>query len=275
MLTKLKMPAVGDVEFNEAFSAGGWIMLRLKPGNASTGDGAVIARMGDASVAGGAGWDLYFEKGRFIVNLVGNPLSTHQTATASGSPAQPKNAPTSQGISVSTRSTFPRDEWLHVFFTYDGSRRPSGIKLYVNGSPVETDTVHSNLAADASLRTPAAFELGRRDDYEPLKETRFQDIRFYRRALDPSEVSRLTFEDVAADILAQKPNPGSWTRDDAYTIIRRWYLDQVVPEAKALAAACSAHSEALAALTKDGQPSLIAEERPTPGYADLLKRGDY
>ena len=275
MLTRLKMPTLGDVEFNEAFSAGGWIMLRLKPGNGNTGDGSVLSRMGDSSVAGGAGWELYYDKQRFVVNLVGRSAAGKQTGATQAASVAAKPSQPGQSLSVSTRATFPRDEWLHVFFTYDGSRRPSGIKLYVNGNPVEVDTLRSNLAPDASLRTPAALELGRRDDFEPMRETRFQDIRFFRRALDPSEVGRLGFEDVAADIVALKPNPATWTRDEAYTVVRRWYLDQVDPEAKALAAAFSAHSEALAALTKDGQPSLIAEERPTPGYADLLKRGDY
>mgnify|MGYP003704827535 CR=1 FL=1 len=42
-----------------------------------------------------------------------------------------------RAIQVATRATFPRDEWLHVFFTYDGSRRANGVKIYVNGKPVD------------------------------------------------------------------------------------------------------------------------------------------
>ena len=32
-----------------------------------------------------------------------------------------------------------RDEWVHVFVTYDGSRRAAGLKIFLNGKPAETD----------------------------------------------------------------------------------------------------------------------------------------
>ena len=38
-------------------------------------------------------------------------------------------APTpKRGIQVATKGTFLRDEWQHVFFTYDGSRKAAGVK---------------------------------------------------------------------------------------------------------------------------------------------------
>ena len=36
--------------------------------------------------------------------------------------------------------------WDHLFFTYDGSGKAAGVKLYVNGAPVATKIVSDTLA---------------------------------------------------------------------------------------------------------------------------------
>ena len=59
-------------------------MLRAKPGGGvrtGTGSGSLLARMGDESRKGGAGWDIYQEGTQFIVTLAaaveepGEPLA--------------------------------------------------------------------------------------------------------------------------------------------------------------------------------------------------------
>ena len=49
----------------------------------------------------------------------------------------------------------------------------------------------------------------------------------------------------------------------------------VTPDARALAALATAHDAALELLTRDGDATLIAAEKTTPAYSDVLKRGDY
>lgn len=281
IFTRIRLGDLGDVEASESFSAGGWIFLRASPGGgvrSGTGNGSLLARMGDPSVANGAGWDLYQEGTQFIVNL------TAEVEPPAAGPAEPagtinpraEQAPKPRrGLQVVTRDFFSRDEWHHVFFTYDGSRRAQGVRVYVNGKQVATDVRLNNLGAKDSIRTPAQMQLGRRDDYLPMRETRFQDVRFYRRALDANEVARLPFEDLASEIVAREPDPKKWTTDEAFVVADRFYLGEKDSEAMTLAAAVANHDTALAALTKDGEATLIALEKPTPAYADILKRGDY
>lgn len=273
--THLSLGGSGDVEADEPFSAGGWVMLREKPGYITTGDGALLARMGDDKQSGGAGWEIYKKGQRFIVNLVPPPEPEDTKAGAPAEAPRPGEEKPARGLSVATRDDYPRGQWLHVFFTYDGSRRASGVKIYVNGSPVETYAQADSLKPKQSIRTGASMQLGRRDDYEPMRETRYQDVRFYRRALAEDEVARLPFDDVAAEIVARQPDPSRWTRDEAFVVVDRWYLGRVDAEARRLADAVTAHTGALEALTQGGTPTLIAEERPTPAYADILRRGDY
>ncbi|MBL9189855.1 MAG: DUF1553 domain-containing protein [Opitutaceae bacterium] len=300
IFTRLALGDHGDVEAGDKFSAGGWLMLRAKPGGGvrtGTGSGSLLARMGDDKRRSGAGWDLYQEGTQFFVNLVPDwkadePAATMPAAAddAKKAPAR-KNAkaaarpasdvrntaavPAKRGIQVVTKGTFLRDEWLHVFFTYDGSRKAAGVKIYVNGKPVETEVRLDTLTPKDSIRTDAAMHLGRRDDYLPMRETRFQDVRFYKRALTPDEITRLPFEDIAAEIVAREPDPAKWTTDERFVALDRFFLGEKDADTMALASAIAAHDTAFDALTAGGTATLIALEKPTPAYADLLKRGDY
>jgi mono/diheme cytochrome c family protein len=292
IFTRINLGALGDVEANEKFSAGSWLMLRAKPGGGvrtGTGSGSLLSRMGDEERRGGAGWEIYQDGGRFTINLVPGPaedlveipapkMANKKKAGAKGSDSARYPAAAAapkRGLTLTTSETYPRDEWLHVFFTYDGSRKANGVKLYVNGKSVPLDVKLDALGAKDSIRTDAAMHLGRRDDFQPMRETRFQDVRFYRRALTPAEVARLPFEDPASEIVARQPDPQKWTTDEAFVVAERFYLGEKDTEARTVASALAAHDAALEALTKDGTATLIAVEKTSPAYADILKRGDY
>jgi mono/diheme cytochrome c family protein len=291
IFTRINLGELGDVEASDKFSAGGWIMLRAKPGGGvrtGTGSGALLARMGDEDRRGGAGWEIYQDGGKFTISLVPGPeaseleipapkVGAQKNAKAGGdNPRYPAAAAApKRGLSVTTSGEFPRDEWVHVFFTYDGSRKATGLKFYVDGKLVPLDVKLNTLGPKDSIRTDAAMHLGRRDDVQPMRETRFQDVRFYRRALTVDEAARLPFEDPASEIVARQPNPGGWTTDEAFVVADRFYIGQKDAAAITLVSALAAHDAALEALTKDGTATLVAIEKDTPAYADILKRGDY
>ena len=291
IFTRINLGALGDVEANEKFSAGGWIMLRAKPGGGvrtGTGSGALLARMGDEERRGGAGWEIYQDGGKFTISLVPGPeapeldipaakAGAQKSAKGGGdNPRYPAAAtPPKRGLSVTTSGEFPRDEWVHVFFTYDGSRKATGLKFYVDGKSVPLDVKLNTLGPKDSIRTDASMHLGRRDDFQPMRETRFQDVRFYRRALTADEAARLPFEDPASEIVAREPNPAGWSTDEAFIVADRFYVGQKDAAAITVASALAAHDAALEALTKDGTATLVAIEKDTPAYADILKRGDY
>ena len=294
ILSRINLGDHGDVEASDKFSAGGWLMLRASPGGGvrtGTGSGSLLARMGDAKRKGGAGWEIYQDGGQFTINLVPDsaadpaptapPPAAKKAAKKGAAPAveNPRYAPPApapkRGITVTTKGTFLRDEWLHVFFTYEGNRRAAGVKLYVNGRPAELDVKLDTLAPKDSIRTDAAMHLGRRDDFQPMRETRFQDVRFYKRSLPAAEVARLVYEDVASEIVARQPDAAKWTTPEKFVVADRFFLGEKDQETMTLAAAVTAHETALDALTKDGTATLIAIEKSTPAFADVLKRGDY
>ncbi len=67
--TRVMLDQTGDYDANQAFSSGGWFMLRSAP-NYPIGDtsGALISKMD--TTQHNRGWDLSIKKGIFSVNLV-------------------------------------------------------------------------------------------------------------------------------------------------------------------------------------------------------------
>ena len=297
ILTRINLGDSGDVEADEAFSAGSWIMLRANPGGGvrtGTGNGTLLARMGDAKRRGGAGWDISQSGMRIIVSLTPPaklspapspggeaPAPTTTTVATEGEPEPPAATPIaaeppSNGLQIATKlGQVTRDEWRHLFVTYDGSRQASGLKIYLDGKLAETEVRADALAPQDSIRTDAAMHLGRRDDFNPMRETRFQDVRFYRRHLTPVEVARLPFEDLAAEIVAREPSPAKWSTDEKFIVADRFFLGEVDPEMRGLSVALAEQNASFEKLTKEGTATLIAAEKETPAFSDILKRGDY
>jgi hypothetical protein len=176
-------------------------------------------------------------------------------------------------IRVSTISPLPTDgDWRHIFFTYDGSGRAAGVKVFIDGNPVATEVETDTLRGE-TIRTTAPMQLGwRAPGTNPAKELRYQDIRLYGRSLAPDEARRLPFEDFVAEIAA-KPMP-QWTEDQAH-VAGEFYLNSVDPSFHAAQSQMHALDAQLDQLSTGGDVTQVAWEKPTLAYAAVLERGNY
>ena len=163
-------------------------------------------------------------------------------------------------------------EWHHTFFTYDGSGRASGVKIFVDGSPVatqiESDTLHGE-----TIRTSAPMQLGwRAPGTNPAKELRYQDIRLYSRSLTIAETHRLPFEDYVAEIASKFSS--QWT-EDQWHVASEFYLNSVDPSFRSAQSQMDALDKQLDQLSLGGDITQVAWERPALAYASVLSRGNY
>ena len=188
-------------------------------------------------------------------------------------PETAKDKTPRMAIEVSTVEPLPLDgAWRHVFFTYDGSGSASGVKIYINGSPVATRVVSDTLGR-ATIRTKAPMQLGwRYPDASPSRDTRYQDVRLYGRALAADEVKRLPIEDYVAEVTG-KPT-GTWN-DDQWHAVSEFYLNSVDPAFRAVKDEIAQLNPLLDKLSKGGAITMVAWERPSLAYADVLTRGVY
>jgi hypothetical protein len=176
-------------------------------------------------------------------------------------------------IKVSTVSPLPLDgKWRHVSFSYDGSGKASGVKIYVNGAAVATRVVFDALG-HSTIRTQAPMQLGwRYPDATPAQDTRYQDIRLYGRALTAREAKRLPYEDYVAEITS-KPQP-KWNQDQ-WHVVSAFYLNNVDANYRAIESQIDQLDAQLNKLSEGGPLTLVAWEKPSIAYADVLTRGVY
>jgi hypothetical protein len=143
--------------------------------------------------------------------------------------------------------------------------------LYVDAKPAEVKVVKDKL--DGTVRTSSPLTFGRMSpDADPLRQSAFQDFRFYSRELAADEAARLPFEDYVSEIV-RKPL-SEWTEDE-FKVVSDFYFarrDEVVPS---LIVKIAELNHELDGLSKDGSTTLVSEEAPGLAYADMLTRGVY
>ncbi len=282
--TRVEMGQIGDFEWDQPFSGGGWFMLRSAPNfTSSKVAGALISKMD--STQHDRGWVLAAENGMISLMLADQapkeqpapdkPKKGQKKVDAPKTPKVkiPKDTTPMVAIKVSTVTALPtHGQWDHLFFTYDGSGRAAGVKLYVNGAPVATKVVADTLARK-SMRTSAPLQLGRKSpDEQPARDTRYQDLRLYGRALTEEEAKRLPFEDYVAEITSRPAS--QWNRDQWHAVTE-FYFANVDGPAKAMQVQMQKMDAELDKLSEGGDISLVAQERPAVAYADVLTRGVY
>jgi hypothetical protein len=285
--TRVVLGQTGDFEWSQPFSSGGWFMLRSAPNFTSSSVSGVLVSKMDATQHN-RGWELTAEKGIISVELADQapkeepvPDKPKKGAAKKKEVAKaeapkvitPKDRTPMRGIKVATVTPLPTDgHWDHLFFTYDGSGKAAGVKIYVNGAPVATKTVSDTLAHN-SIRTTAPLQLGRESpDEQPARDTRYQDFRVYARALNADETKRLPFEDYVAEITSK---PASQWNPDQWHAVSEFYFTNVDDQSKAIRSQLAQMDAELDKLSQGGDVSLVAVERPSLAYADVLTRGIY
>jgi hypothetical protein len=285
--TRVVLGQTGDFEWSQPFSSGGWFMLRSAPNFTSSSVSGVLVSKMDATQHN-RGWELTAEKGIITVELAdqapkeepvpdkpkkGAPKKKEVAKTEAPKVVTPKDRTPMRGIKVATITPLPTDgHWDHLFFTYDGSGKAAGVKIYVDGAPVATKTISDTLARN-SIRTTAPLQLGRESpDEQPARDTRYQDFRVYARALNVDEAKRIPSEDYVAEITSKPAN--QWNADQFHAV-SEFYFNNVDDQAKAIRSQLQQMDAELNKLSQGGDVSLVAVERPSLAYADILSRGIY
>jgi mono/diheme cytochrome c family protein len=249
--THLELPNIGDEDGTKPFSIATWMRPHLRPNEPKESDhpdGVILSRAESDQDA--RGWQLISDHGRLKF------VFAHKL---------PDNA-----IEVETPGrVLYVGEWHHLIATYDSSGKASGVNLYVDGVPQFLEVHKDGLKETAS--TTAPLEFGRtHPDGNPLRQTAFQDFRFYQRELSVLEASRLPYEDYVAEI-ARKPM-SQWSEDELHTVTE-YYFGERDAATLALKTQVATLEKELNRLSKNGDVELVSEEAPALAYADVLNRG--
>jgi hypothetical protein len=95
------------------------------------------------------------------------------------------------GLIAEKPAAFQRGEWNHVAVTYDGARTLVGIRLYVNGEPVPTETTANSLPrVDGPLANEAPLWVGAMDKSH-LAGLGVSDLQVLNRVASEQEIQLL------------------------------------------------------------------------------------
>jgi hypothetical protein len=233
-------PGVRPFVRTDAFS----FSLRLKP--TETQERAVLLHQSRAwSDAGSRGFELTLDRGRPFFALI------H---------FWPGNA-----IAVRARRSLPVNAWSRLVATYDGSSRAAGLRLYLDGTRLETEVVRDRLYKDISYRREAG---DRSADTHPLTiGARFRDSGFKNGLIDDLQVFDvcLTAAEVA-ETLKHDPRDA-----DAFAHFLARHHQPYISELAELETLREQQNRLIA----DIPEIMVMEEMATPRPAHLLARGAY
>jgi hypothetical protein len=173
------------------------------------------------------------------------------------------------GIGVRTLEPITQGEWQHVTVTYDGSSRTRGLKVYVNGKPLATETLRDKLHKSAFTAAfgDGHFTLGQRLRDRGFKDGEIDELRVYGRALTDYEVDQLHN--------VQPANATSELTEEKLEQLREAYFSAVDKEARAAGELLRKARQQFVAIEDEMNEVAVMAELPQPRPTYILARGAY
>ncbi len=109
-------------------------------------------------------------------------------------------------------------------------------------------------------------------DANPTRDTRYQDIRLYERALSAEEAKRLPHEDYVAEVTGK---PASQWNEDQWHAVSDYYFNNVDRSYREIQGQIDQLDAQLDKLSEGGALTLVSWEKPSIAYANVLTRGVY
>jgi hypothetical protein len=210
--------------------------------------GAILSSVED--VHQGSGYGLYLRDGK---------LTYHFTMRW-----------TDLGMRLEATKPIALNQWHHIAFTYDGKRKPSGARFYVDGVPQETKVLFSEMSWP--LGDPQPFRIGAGEGPEDRFQGAIEDVRTYNRALSADEVEVLPVVQSVSQIAAipsHRRTPPEANRL-AFCFLDRYAPADIQASRRLLAEAQRDRDRYYASIPT----VMVMKEGPTRD-AYILKRGAY
>ena len=244
----LDLNEVGIFRRSDAFSIGLWVFI---PSDLI--EGVIFHKCTMERHFNYRGYDLYLKDNRLR-------LGVSHTA--------PSNA-----IRKYSMQDVPRDQWIQLTMTYDGSSRASGLHLYQDGKELPMETTADNLTKDILLyHGQPGLQVGAWDRGWGLKNGKVDDIIVYNRAITPIEARILGGKETWSSIIAKKAKA---LTESLKQDLKDYYLSAVNPEVEAARKLLRAVRTTQADSAETIQEVMVMEEMPKPRKTHVLQRGSY
>jgi hypothetical protein len=159
--------------------------------------------------------------------------------------------------------------WQHVAVSYDGGMKAAGVRMYVDGQQQELKVLFDQLLWPIDTKEPWRVGAGGGLRFKGL----IGDVRVYRRALTPEEVSVVAVPQSLSEILKELPASRTPAQRSK---LRLCFLERYAPpRIQSARAGLAAVSKARDAFYDSIPTVMVMREAEHPRQAYILKRGAY
>ena len=227
-------------ETNQSFSASVWVRPKAA-------GGSPFGKMGTNAAL--RGWDLELRGLRPNIHLI------HEW---------PKDA-----IHVEAEKDVVVDVFTHLAFTYDGSGKASGVKLYVNGVAAKVTVKLDHLTG--TIKTDAPFSIGGRGGKGAPFNGRIDDLRLHERILGDTEVASLSS---SARVAVASLAPDKRTAEQKAQL-EKFFRETQVPEFVAAQKKATDARKVKDDIEKSLPNTMVMSEMAKPRDTFIKVRGNY
>lgn len=251
--TMLSFGDVGASDTGESFTFALW----MRPGLGKVGN-YVFQKIEDEKTR--RGYEMIFEQTHLIdIQRWAAPLTIRLISS------WPDDA-----LVVRTKESFNNNEWMHLAFSYDGSGKAAGLKVYLNGNPAEVEVVKDALSG--TIKTGAELIIGNKQTGRAYSGG-LDDLRFYSRALGDREIEHLGVHYPIHTTLSGVSGKRTKEEEDR---LREYFLTRIAPEKmRQQHAELKDVKKRKQALDRAILNTMVMMELGKPRDTFVLARGDY
>ena len=236
---------VGAFEADAPFTLAAWVFPE------SHEPATVLSKIDEADAF--RGWDLILEGGKVACHVV------HRWPD--------------RAFKVITKEALALDAWHHVAVVYDGSRRASGVRVFVDGVARDVVATTDN-PVDGSIRTTQPLRIGQRTASAPFRGA-IDEIRLHARALGEVDVAALAGGETPATLAEILRVPRAERTEPMRSRLRRHYLAHVDDAARRWREEAAAIPGRLAEIARQVPVTMVMGEMTPRRQTRLLVRGRY
>jgi len=240
---------VGAFRRSDAFTVGIWAYIPKE-----MKEGVIFHKSNAERLYNFKGFHLYLKNNKFEITMA-------HTA--------PSNAITKMSL-----KEVPRNKWVQLCLTYNGSSKAAGFELYLDGDPMPMETIIDQLYKDIHFGTKPepALQIGGWYRGLGFKGGKVDDVAVYDRVLTPFEIKILAKKATWATI-ARKPK-GQLTADEK-AILKDYYATAVHAEVLKAQRELQKWRTTLADSSEKISEIMVMQEMPKPKKSHVLLRGQY
>ncbi|MBT8184561.1 MAG: DUF1553 domain-containing protein [Eudoraea sp.] len=181
-----------------------------------------------------------------------------------------------------TLAEVPKERWVQLTMTYDGSSKAKGLKVFMDGNELQTNIVVDNLYKDIIFNSyediiyqnpiEPGLQIGARWRGKGIGDAIVDDILVFTKALSSLEVAQLGAPEILKELNSKSPDQLTQTEKDQ---IKNYYLSARSSKYKESVSALKNVRQTFVDSMERVKEIMVMKEMPEPRETYVLERGQY